>query len=397
MGYGVRGMDVGETSGAAGQSVLLRVHSLLLALAGRIDDSVLTNAHELVARADVDEAAELTTGTLIAGGIAVRAAEQRELATILELNQCDTSLADELVVDDSGSAQPHRFSSAVGEHPSPEAGVAEAIERVTRVLPDVRTVHAVWRLTPAGAVPGPLPTRVVLIEVGSEANPPAVAYRIDGALRHADISAVVEVLSPESGRSRYHEAALAAARRVGEDECGDTPADSVASEGYAANQTPKSHGPAAPRIAQARPPDRSPTPEAPVREVPDVVEASQSQLEHYERGPVGDVETPREPGRSSEPNSVSRPEQEPNVWVPGPPAFTTDRGGAGDGAVDHGGLPCVSEPWQSACTEPVEGTAAGPDPARGEQQPEDRVASTTERTPAEMPQLRQALAEDPVK
>src|SRR5699024_9120764 len=142
---------------------------------------------------------------------------------------------------------------------------------------------------------------------------------------------------------------------------------------------------------------RSPTPEAPVREVPDVVEASQSQLEHYERGPVGDVETPREPGRSSEPNSVSRPEQEPNVWVPGPPAFTTDRGGAGDGAVDHGGLPSVSEPWQSAFTEPVEGTAAGPDTASGEPQQEDRVASTTEMTPAEMAQLRQALAEDPEK
>src|SRR5699024_6891877 len=360
-------MDVGETSGAAGQSVLLRVHSLLLALAGRIDDSVLTNAHELVARADVDEAAELTTGTLIAGGIAVRAAEHRELATILELNQCDTSLVDELVVDDSGSIQPHRFSSAVGDRPSPETGVAEAIERVTRGLPDVRTVHAVWRLTPAGAVPGPLPTRVVLIEVGSEANPPAVAYRIDGALHQAEISAVVEVLSPESGRSRYHEAALAAARRVDDGEFGDGPADSPASEGQAARQSQASHGPAARRIAQARPQHRDSAAEPPVREVPPVVETAGRQLEQYERGPQEEVRPPREP----EVDGLSQPGAEPPGWGPDSPASATDSDGAVDGSVDHSGLPNAPEPWRSAFTESVEEPIGTPDEMRGEPEQED--------------------------
>src|SRR5699024_8621134 len=53
--------------------------------------------------------------------------------------------------------------------------------------------------------------------------------------------------------------------------------------------------------------------------------------------------------------------------------------------------------WSSDVCSSDLGTAAGPDTASGEPQQEDRVASTTEMTPAEMAQLRQALAEDPEK
>jgi hypothetical protein len=190
-----------------GFSVPLRLHNLLLALAGRIDDSALTEARELIARAHIDEAVELTTGTLIAGRIPVSSAEQRELALVLEMSRSDATLANDLLVDEAEQVSAHRFS---GEN-SPEFGIAEALDRTLQVLPDVRSVHAVWRNTPAGSVPGALPQRVVLVELGPEGNPPAVAFRVDTALRRAGIHSVVEVSGPGVAHSEYHQAASAAA------------------------------------------------------------------------------------------------------------------------------------------------------------------------------------------
>lgn len=190
-----------------GFSVPLRLHNLLLALAGRIDDSALTEARELIARAHIDEAVELTTGTLIAGRIPVSSAEQRELALVLEMSRSDATLANDLLVDEAEPVNAHRFT---GEN-SPEFGIAEALDRTLQVLPDVRSVHAVWRNTPAGSVPGALPQRVVLVELGPEGNPPAVAFRVDTALRRAGIHSVVEVSGPGVAHSEYHQAAAAAA------------------------------------------------------------------------------------------------------------------------------------------------------------------------------------------
>ncbi|OOC08365.1 hypothetical protein [Amycolatopsis azurea] len=193
-----------------GFSVPLRLHNLLLALAGRIDDSALTEARELIARAHIDEAVELTTGTLIAGKIPVSSSEQRELALVLEMSRSDATLANDLLVEEDESVLTHRFT---GEN-QPEFGLAEALDRTLQVLPDVRSVHAVWRNTPAGSVPGALPQRVVLVEIGPEGNPPAVAFRVDTALRRAGIRSVVEVAGPGVARSAYHQAASSAASPV---------------------------------------------------------------------------------------------------------------------------------------------------------------------------------------
>ncbi|KZB83270.1 hypothetical protein [Amycolatopsis regifaucium] len=193
-----------------GFSVPLRLHNLLLALAGRIDDSALTEARELIARAHIDEAVELTTGTLIAGKIPVSSSEQRELALVLEMSRSDATLANDLLVEEDDPVLTHRFT---GEN-QPEFGLAEALDRTLQVLPDVRSVHAVWRNTPAGSVPGALPQRVVLVEIGPEGNPPAVAFRVDTALRRAGIRSVVEVAGPGVARSAYHQAASSAASPV---------------------------------------------------------------------------------------------------------------------------------------------------------------------------------------
>ncbi|NIH86705.1 hypothetical protein [Amycolatopsis granulosa] len=205
-------VDVHDGIAGDGFAVPLRLHNLLLGLAGRLDDSLLSEARELIARARLDEAAELTTGALIAGRLPVREAERHELALVLELTRSDATLADQLTVDEpeAETGVGHRFS---GED-QPEQGVADALDRTLQVLPDLRSVHAVWRNTPAGSVPGPLPQRVVLVEIGPEGNPPAAAYRIDAALRRAGIRSAVEVTGPNTDRSRYHEQALTAATAV---------------------------------------------------------------------------------------------------------------------------------------------------------------------------------------
>lgn len=195
-----------------GIAVPLRLHNLLLALAGRLDDSALSEAREMTARARLDEAAELITGALIAGRLPVRETEQHELGLILELSRSDATLADHLTVDDAEADNGvlHRFT---GDN-NPEEGIADALDRTLQVLPDLRSVHAIWRNTPAGSVPGPLPQRVVLVEIGPEGNPPAAAYRIDAALRRAGIRAVVEVTGPDAERTRYYDQALNSATAV---------------------------------------------------------------------------------------------------------------------------------------------------------------------------------------
>ncbi|QYN23647.1 hypothetical protein [Amycolatopsis sp. DSM 110486] len=203
-------VEVHEGPPMDGFSVPLRLHNLLLALAGRIDDSALTEARELIARAHIDEAVELTTGTLIAGRITVSSAEQRELALVLEMSRSDATLANDLLVDEAEQVHSHRFT---GDN-QPEFGLAEALDRTLQVLPDVRSVHAVWRNTPAGSVPGALPQRVVLVELGPEGNPPAVAFRVDTALRRAGIRSVVEVSGPGVARSAYHQSAASVATPV---------------------------------------------------------------------------------------------------------------------------------------------------------------------------------------
>ncbi|WP_216213583.1 hypothetical protein [Amycolatopsis aidingensis] len=202
--------EVHDGPAGDGLAVPLRLHNLLLALAGRLDDSALSEARELVARSHLDEAAELAAGTLIAGRIPMAGSEQRELALVLEMSRSDPTLVDHVLIDEAHTPQPHRFT---GEN-EPERGVAEALEKTLRVLPDLRSVHAVWRNTPAGSVPGPLPQRVVLVEIGPEAHPPAVAYRVDAALRRAGLPSVVEVTGPWAERFGYHESAYGSANAV---------------------------------------------------------------------------------------------------------------------------------------------------------------------------------------
>lgn len=242
-------------------AVPVRLHGLVLAMAGRIDDSALGTCRELIARSRLDEAADLLAGTLLAGRVPVSVAEQRDLAQVLEQSRSDASLVEQFVVTESGQLEPeHRFS-ADGD---PAESVAEALNRVLRVLPAVRSVFAVWRTTAAGSVPGPLPQRVVLVEVGPEAGPAVTAYRMQAALRQAGISAAVEVASSKEQWWRYHRQALASAVPVwrSSERSGGDPTTAQASGRTEAapvrTEAPHTHA----RIEVEQAPSRTETPQA---------------------------------------------------------------------------------------------------------------------------------------
>jgi hypothetical protein len=195
---------------ATGDGLPDRLHDILLRMAGRVDDDALTSARELVAIAESDRAVELLVGCLIAGGVPVTPAENGQLRSLLDQSRSDPSLADRLKVRDTWYAPPHRFSY----EPDAGAGIGAALAPVVDFLIGVQSVHAVWRVTPAGATPGAVPQRVVLVEIGADGFAPATAYRIGQALEAAGIRAVVEVLKTGADRSDYHRLAASDAKPI---------------------------------------------------------------------------------------------------------------------------------------------------------------------------------------
>ncbi|WP_199444011.1 hypothetical protein [Umezawaea beigongshangensis] len=193
-----------------GVGLPVRLHDLLLAMAGRVDDDALSQARELVAVGELDRAAELLVGVLHAGRIAVTPDEQHQLAWLLDEVRSDPGLADRLSLADPLPTPRHRFTA----ESDPTHGVSEVLGRAVSLLPDVRGVRCVWRSSPAGSTPGPLPQRVVLVDVGPQGFAAATAHRIDSVLRRIGVRASVEVLRVGTPLSEYHAAAVTAAREV---------------------------------------------------------------------------------------------------------------------------------------------------------------------------------------
>lgn len=193
-----------------GVGLPVRLHDLLLALAGRVDDDALTQARELLAVAELDRAVELVVGCLLAGRIPVTSDERHEIGWLLGEVRSDRSLADRLFAVERVPSVRHRFSV----DNDPADGLGEVLGKTLSVLPDVRGVRATWRSSPAGATPGPLPQRVVLVDIGPAGFAPATAYRVDTVLRQAGIRAAVEVLTVGTQLGEYHAAAVTTAREV---------------------------------------------------------------------------------------------------------------------------------------------------------------------------------------
>ncbi|WP_026316482.1 hypothetical protein [Actinokineospora enzanensis] len=206
--------QVAAGKGWAGVALPVRVHDLLLALAGRLDDDALADARELLASAEVDRALELITGCLAAGPIGIGKSERDELRALVAATHGDAVVVDRLPIVEPDLVTRHRFAPGKVDAVGAEDGVADATNRVLGALPDIRAVWAVWRLTPAGAATGAVPHRVVLIGVGPTGSAAATAYRVEHALRRAGLTASVEVLRDGTEPTDYHHTAMRYATEV---------------------------------------------------------------------------------------------------------------------------------------------------------------------------------------
>ncbi|MFD4644495.1 hypothetical protein ACFWN2_44815 [Lentzea sp. NPDC058436] len=193
-----------------GVGLPVRLHDLLLSMAGRVDDAALSQAREFLAVGELDRSIELLVGTLLAGGIPVLPDERAAITWILHEVRSDASLTDRLRVVEMLPFLRHRFTSET----DPASDIAADLSRAVSVLPDIRSVRCVWRSSPTGSTPGPLPQRVVLVDIGPQGFAPATAYRVDSVLRKAGVRAAVEVLTTGVQLSEYHAAAVTSSRTV---------------------------------------------------------------------------------------------------------------------------------------------------------------------------------------
>jgi hypothetical protein len=298
----------------------IRIHDLVLTLAGRLDDDALADIRQMLASAELDRSLEFLAGCLVAGRIVLTREQHAELEALFADTHLDPSVIDRVMVTDRLEAGRHRFAFGSVEGREPDRGVADAVRSVLGVLPDVRSMWCVWRLTPAGPASGPVPHLLVLVGIGPGGFAPATTYRVEDALRRAGIRASVEVLMDGVEPGEYHREAMRSARQV--------PFD-----GHGSNRPRVEPAYEAPRIAPSRvePPRMSSPPPEPPRLEPARVSAVPPRVPEAPRmsavpEPVRIEPAPEPPRMSALPNVEAAPEPpravaEPPrvVAVPDPP------------------------------------------------------------------------------
>lgn len=346
-----------------GVGLPVRLHDLLLAMAGRVDDDALSQAREFLAVGELDRAVELLVGTLFAGRIPVLPDERAVLVHLLSEVRSNPSLADRLPVVEVLPHIRHRFTSET----DPFVGVSDALSQAVSVLPDIRGVRCVWRSSPAGATPGPLPQRVVLVDIGPKGFAPATAYRIDCVLRRAGVRASVEVVTVGTQLGEYHASAMTSARAL--------------SVGAPAPAAPASAAP--PRAAQA-PVSAPVAPGAPVASSPPLASSSP---------PRGEV--PGSPATTWFDQSDELPAPAP-VAEPTPAPEPPESTGSRRSRSFEGAQPYPPKPVKRI---PVASVSSSDEPAEVEvppaSEPPARAEVTTELKPDELAALQAALAESP--
>jgi outer membrane biosynthesis protein TonB len=179
-------------------------HDLLLALAGRVDDDLLSWARELVAVGEDARAVEMLTASLVAARAVLPGPLHRALVAAARVARTDIGPAEALPAPRDEDGTEHRFAVPGADDP-----VAAALRGLpARTLTGCR-VLLTRRVTPAGTAPGPLPHPVVLVQLPAAARPADVlAYQLAAALERAGVRASVEVLVASGTLSDYHAAAL---------------------------------------------------------------------------------------------------------------------------------------------------------------------------------------------
>ncbi|WP_433504895.1 hypothetical protein ACQP04_36030 [Pseudonocardia halophobica] len=184
-------------------------HHLLLALAGRVDDDLLATARELVAIGEEPQALEILVATLVADRTALPAPLRSEVVELSRRRAVEFDV-DNLLAPAAGSLDGTRHVFGAGP-----AGADERLAELITSPPPGSTVRVTWRLTPAGAAPGPVPHPVVLVELsGPGIAPEVVSYRLGAHLTRSGLPASVEAYTPADALPAYQRAALERAREI---------------------------------------------------------------------------------------------------------------------------------------------------------------------------------------
>jgi hypothetical protein len=192
-------------------------HSLLLSLAGLIDDELLGWCRELVAVGDIDYALELVTASVQADRIRLPAPLHAELVDAAQRRRA-LGRGESFPPPDSAPRMSHRFTHDPAEHGFGSRDEAQSPETALRGVP-ARLLRdcqlwLTWRLTPAGGAPGPLPHPVLLVETLDGVGAEVLAYQVAEVLARAGVFASVEVFSSELELGDYHRVALAHSHSV---------------------------------------------------------------------------------------------------------------------------------------------------------------------------------------
>jgi hypothetical protein len=179
-------------------------HDLLLALAGRVDDDLLSWARELVALGEDARAVEMIRASLAAARAVLPVPVRHALAATARSARTDLSPPAALPAPLADDDTEHRFRTPDDDDPV----AAALLDLPDRPLAGCRVLLA-RRLTPAGTAPGPLPHPVVLVQMPAGSRPAEVlAYQLAAALERAGTPASVEVLTADGPLPDYHAAAL---------------------------------------------------------------------------------------------------------------------------------------------------------------------------------------------
>jgi hypothetical protein len=200
-----------------GSDVAVETHSLLLSLAGLVDDELLNWCRELVAVGEGDYALELMTAAVQADRVRLPGSVHDALLDTAQRRRV-LGRGEQLPPVDAAPRMPHRFTTDPTEHGFPARAEQDDPEQALHTVPVrlLRDCHLwlAWRLTPAGGAPGPLPHPVVLVETGDAEGADVLAYQLGEVLSRAGVFASVEVFSGDRELGDYHRAALAQARAM---------------------------------------------------------------------------------------------------------------------------------------------------------------------------------------
>ena len=144
---------------AEGAGPVERLHNLLLALTGRVDDDAVNSVREMLGIGQLDAAAEFLVGCLLAGRIPVTSTEQYHLRRSLDEAGSPHAPADRLHVVEAVQDEGHRFNENP-EQDRTDHELVDALAPIAGRLHGVRALWCTWRTTPAGVTYGAVPRRV---------------------------------------------------------------------------------------------------------------------------------------------------------------------------------------------------------------------------------------------